>query len=57
MRNNLKITDEISERNAFRKIREEQAKKGSSNLQQANVLKNKMNTYSKIKPQDDTYLD
>lgn len=56
MRNSLKTTDVSSERNAFRRIREEQAKKSLSNLQ-ANTLKNQMNTYSKIKPQDDSYLD
>lgn len=56
MSNNLKTTDNVCERNAFRKIREEQAKKGSSNLQhEANDLKNRLNTYSETKL--DTYLD
>lgn len=56
MRNSLKTTDVVSERNAFRRIREEQAEKALLKSH-SNKLKNQMNTYSKIKPQDDTYLD
>lgn len=56
MGNNLKTSDSNYERNAFRRIRKEQAEKEHNNYQ-ANVLKNNMNTYSKAKSHEDFYID
>lgn len=56
MRNTIKTSAVFSDKNAFRKIREEQAKK-ETNKAETNALKHRLNTYTQIEHQDDIFMD